>query len=84
MKRTKTLLNDLNKAMKALDERIEQLSEDEQDKLPWGTSQLVYDWVVICNEGKAEPIDTGPENERGASWFGNDGIDYLTARVAPA
>ena len=84
MKRTKTLVNDLNKAMRPLNERINQLSEEEQDKLPWGISQLVYDWVVICNEGKSDPIDTGPENERGRSWFGNDGIDCQRTRVAPA
>jgi len=83
MKSTKTLLNDLNKAMKALNERIKKLPEEEEDKLPWGYSQLVFDWIVICNAGKGD-IETGPENERGKSWFGNDGIDYQTMRVAPA
>ena len=32
----------------------------------------------------AQGYDSGPENERGKDWFGNDGIDCHTARVMPA
>ncbi len=86
MKRTKTLINDLNKAMRAID----QLSEEEQDKLPWWAQQLVFDWATTLPEkGEINPdnkyrLETGPDNERGKTWFGNDGIDCRTMRVAPA
>lgn len=42
-------------------------------------------WVEnACFDYNMNRLETGPDSERGKSWFGNDGIDCQTMRVMPA